>query len=198
MIGDIIGLRLDPYLHAVYRKLFGNRGNPNLLTLLGFFATLAASALILMDLWIATGIAIILSGLFDIFDGAVARQLGKVTTFGGFLDSVLDRYSDLLFLFALLLYYLRQEESGRVILVSVASIGTALVPYTRARAEAAGVSCNVGLLERAERIVLIAAGALFHQMELVIWVLAIFSHITVLQRITHVRKVLYTQAPGKE
>jgi len=148
MIGNRIGHRLDPYLYVVYRKLFGNRGNPNLLSLLGFLATLAASALILMDLWTATGAAILLSGFFDILDGAVARQLGKVTPFGGFLDSVLDRYSDMIFLLALLLYYLRQEDARQVVLVSVASIGTALVPYIRAKAEAASVTCNVGLLER--------------------------------------------------
>ena len=85
------------------------------------------------------GLAIILSGLFDLFDGVVARNLGKVTPFGGFLDSVVDRYSDLLLLMALLIYYLRKNDSNMVILVSFVSIGTAIIPYARARAEAAQV-----------------------------------------------------------
>lgn len=190
MIGNRIGHRLDPYINYVLKKLFGERGNPNFFTLLGFFATFIASFFILKGFWFLAGLAIILSGLFDLFDGVVARKLGKVTAFGGFLDSVLDRYSDLFLLLALLIYYLKKGDSSLVILTSFVSIGTVLIPYTRARAEAAQIPCNIGLMERAERIILLSAGALFRWMDLVLWILAILTHFTVLQRIYYVWKKL--------
>jgi CDP-diacylglycerol--glycerol-3-phosphate 3-phosphatidyltransferase len=137
------------------------------------------------------GLLIIFSGIFDLIDGVVARKLGKVTAFGGFLDSVLDRYSDLLLLLSFIIYYLRKGDSALVILTAVVSIGTALIPYVRARAEAANVPCNTGLMERAERIILLSAGAIFGWMELILWILAILTHFTVLQRIYGVWKKLH-------
>ena len=190
MISNKIGHRLDPYIYRAFHKVFGARGNPNFFTFMGFLATLAASVLIIGDLWIAGGLMIILSGLFDLFDGALARNLGKVTPFGGFLDSVLDRYSDLFLLLALLIYYLQRGDTAFVILASFVSIGTALISYTRARAEAARIPCNIGLLERAERIILLSAGVLFGWIIPVFWVLAILTHFTVLQRIYYVWKQL--------
>jgi CDP-diacylglycerol--glycerol-3-phosphate 3-phosphatidyltransferase len=190
MISNKIGHRLDPYIYRAFHKVFGARGNPNFFTFMGFLATLAASLLIIKDLWIAAGLMIILSGLFDLFDGALARNLGKVTPFGGFLDSVLDRYSDLFLLLALLIYYLQRGDTAFVILASFVSIGTALISYTRARAEAARISCNIGLLERAERIILLSVGVLFGWIIPVFWVLAILTHFTVLQRIYYVWKQL--------
>lgn len=194
MIGNKIGHRLDPYLQSVITRFLGEHGNPNYFTILGFFATLVASFFILVDFWIAAGLAIIFSGLFDLFDGVVARNLEKVTAFGGFLDSVLDRYSDLFLLLALLIYYLKRGEANLVILTSFVSIGAALIPYARARAEAAQVPCSVGLMERAERIILLSAGTLFHWMEPVLWALAVLTHFTVLQRIFYVWRRLRSSA----
>ena len=193
MIGNKIGHRLDPYLYNLLKNILRKHPNPNLFTLLGFFATLVASYLILKGFWFLAGLAIILSGLFDLFDGVVARKFGKVTAFGGFLDSVLDRYSDLLLLLALLVDCLRKGDSGLVILTSFASMGTALIPYTRAKAEALQVPCTVGLMERAERIILLSIGTLFQWMEPMLWVLAILTHFTVLQRIYYVWKKLTPQ-----
>jgi CDP-diacylglycerol--glycerol-3-phosphate 3-phosphatidyltransferase len=190
MIGNKIGHRLDPFLYKVLSKLFGERGNPNSFTLMGFLATLIASIFILKEFWVAAGLMIILSGLFDLFDGVVARKLGKVTAFGGFLDSVLDRYSDLLLLLAFIIHYLRKGTPGSVILTFFVSIGTVLIPYIRARAEAIQIPCNIGLMERAERIILLSAGALFNLMEPILWILAILTHFTVLQRIYYVWKKL--------
>ena len=190
MIGNKIGHRLDPYLYDIYKNCFGEIGNPNVFTFLGFFATLLASFLILKEFWILSGLSIILSGIFDLFDGVIARKLVKVTAFGGFLDSVLDRYSDLFLLLSLQILYLERGDSFLVILTSFVGIGTVLVSYARARAEAANISCAVGLMERAERIILLSAGALFGWMELMLWVLAILTHFTVLQRIYHVWKKL--------
>jgi len=190
MIGNKIGHQLDPFLYKFLDKFFGERGNPNAFTLMGFFATLIASMLILKEFWVAAGLMIILSGLFDLFDGVVARKFGKVTTFGGFLDSVLDRYSDLFLLLALVIYYVRKGDASLVVLTSFVSIGTALIPYARARAEAAQVPCNIGLMERAERIILLSAGALLNWMEPILWILAVLTHFTVLHRIYYVWKRL--------
>jgi len=190
MISNRIGHRLDPYITYFIKRLFKKCENPNFFTLLGFFATLAASILIIKEFWVLAGLVIILSGFFDLFDGALARNLGKVTPFGGFLDSVLDRYSDLLLLLALLIHYLRKGNSDLVILTSFVSIGTALIPYVRARAEATNIACNIGIMERAERIILLSAGTLLGWMEPILWILAILTHFTVLHRIFYVWKKL--------
>jgi CDP-diacylglycerol--glycerol-3-phosphate 3-phosphatidyltransferase len=190
MIGNKIGHRLDPYLYFALKRIFGEHGNPNLFTVMGFFATLVASLLILIEFWFLAGLAIILSGVFDLFDGVIARKLGKVTAWGGFLDSVLDRYSDLLLLLAILIYYLKEEDPNLVILTAFVSMGTVLIPYIRAKAESLQVPCNVGLMERAERIILLSIGTLFQWMQPVLWILAILTHFTVLHRIYYVWKKL--------
>ena len=190
MIGNKVGRRLDPWLYTALSKVFGKRGNPNSFTIMGFFATLIASVFILKELWVAGGLMIILSGLLDLFDGVLARKLERVTLFGGFLDSVLDRYSDLLLLLALLIYYLRKGVPDLVVLTSVVSIGTILIPYVRAKAESLQIPCSVGLMERAERIILLSAGTLFQWMEPILWILAILTHFTVFHRIYYVWKKL--------
>ncbi len=198
MIGNRIGHRLDPYINSILKATLGNHGNPNLFTLMGLLATLLASFLVIRESWFLAGCAIVLSGLFDLFDGVVARNLGKVTPFGGFLDSVVDRYSDLLLLMAVLITYLRRGEPEMVILTSFVSIGTALIPYARARAEAAQIKCSAGLMERAERILLLSIGALFQWMDPVLWALAILTHFTVIERIYYVWKKLRAAGDNPE
>ena len=188
MIGNKIGHRLDPFLYTILKRFMGENVNPNLFTLMGFFSTLLASCFILKRFWIPAGLAIILSGLFDLFDGVIARKLKKVTALGSFLDSVLDRYSDLLLLFTILIDYLKRGETGLVILTAWVSMGTALIPYVRAKAESLQIQCTIGLMERAERIILLSLGALFGWMVPVLWILAVLTHFTVLQRIHDVWK----------
>jgi len=190
MLSDKLGHRLDSFLYPPFKKIFGEWGNPNLFTLLGFFSTLVASWLILKGCWVSAGLAILLSGLFDLLDGVIARNLGKVTIFGSFFDSVMDRYSDLLLLMAIAIFYLKKENPSLVILTFAVAIGTVLIPYVRAKAESLQISCHVGLMERAERIVLLALGSLLNWMEPILWILAIFTHFTVLHRIYYVwRKI---------
>jgi len=120
-------------------------------------------------------------------DGVVARTFDKVTNFGGFLDSVIDRYSDLVLLIGLIIYYADNHNMHLLILTAVVSIGSILIPYTRARAEVFIPHCDVGIMERAERIILLAAGGIFQSvfniMPVVLWILAIFTHLTVFHRI---------------
>ena len=125
------------------------------------------------------------AGLFDMVDGRVARATDQVTRFGGFFDSVIDRYSDLALLMGLLVYYASINRFFYVVLTAVVMTGSVMVSYTRARAENAIPKCKVGFLERPERVVLIIIGALFDRMAAVLWVIAVLSNLTVVHRMIY-------------
>ncbi|MFQ5842065.1 MAG: CDP-alcohol phosphatidyltransferase family protein [Thermodesulfobacteriota bacterium] len=190
MISSKIGHKLDPYIYTIVKHLLGKRVNPNLLTFSGFILNAGAAFLLAMGYLKGGGFAILGAGLCDLMDGAMARNQGRATPFGAFFDSVMDRYSDLIVLLGILLFYTRRGPTSIVILTSVVLIGTALVPYVRARAEGVIGKCAVGLLERAERIVLLAVGSLFDVMVPILWILAILTHFTVVQRIHYTWKQL--------
>jgi CDP-diacylglycerol--glycerol-3-phosphate 3-phosphatidyltransferase len=190
MISSKIGHKLDPYIYAVVKYVVGKRVNPNLLTFSGFILNAGAAFLLAMGYPKGGGLAILGAGLCDLMDGAMARNQGRATPFGAFFDSVMDRYSDLIVLVGILLFYTRRGSTSLVILTSVVLIGTALVPYVRAKAEGVIEKCTVGLMERAERIVLLAVGALFDVMVPILCVLAVLTHFTVIQRIHYTWKKL--------
>jgi CDP-diacylglycerol--glycerol-3-phosphate 3-phosphatidyltransferase len=128
------------------------------------------------------------AGIFDMVDGRVARRNNQVTIFGSFFDSVIDRYSDVVLFFGLLVYYGRINRFRYVVLVAFVMVTSLMVSYTRARAEALIGQCKVGFMERPERIVLIIIGAVFNRfgaMGPVLWVLAVLSTITVAHRIVY-------------
>lgn len=189
MIGARIGHSLDPFLLRVYRFFFSNRSiNPNSITFVALFFSLVCVPLAILDRHALAGTALLVSGFFDILDGAVARQTGRVTPFGGFLDSVLDRYADLAVALGIFFYFSARGDALWAALTFVAAIGTALIPYIRARAEAAGIECKSGLLERPERTMLLIIGFWFGLLRAVVLLLAIFTHVTALQRIFLVRR----------
>ena len=131
---------------------------------------------------------IIGAGLFDMVDGRVARRTNQVTVFGAFFDSVIDRYSDVVLFFGILVFYARSNHLRYVVLTAFVMVTSLMVSYTRARAEALIGQCKVGFMERPERIVLIILGALFQWagvMAPVLWVLAVLSTITVVHRIQY-------------
>jgi CDP-diacylglycerol--glycerol-3-phosphate 3-phosphatidyltransferase len=184
-IGDTLGRVLD----AIVRGFAASGINPNFLTFIGFGINLLAAYLFAYGYFRWAGATIILAGIFDMADGRVARLEGRVTPFGGFYDSVMDRYSDLCLLIGLLIYYGRINRFLYVSLVAVAMIGSVMVSYSRARAENVIPSCKVGFLERPERVVLIIIGALFDRMAPVLWLIAVLSNVTVIHRILHTRQV---------
>ncbi|MBA4416526.1 MAG: hypothetical protein C0392_01250 [Syntrophus sp. (in: bacteria)] len=191
MISSRIGHSLDPLILKIYRILFmGKSLHPNVLTLLGVFFGFIAFILILRDFLILSGLALMISGLFDLMDGAIARNTDHVTTFGGFLDSVLDRYTDLFLMCGVVMYFMKRGDQFNVLMAFIASIGIALVPYAKARAEASRISCNTGLLERPERLFILLCGLLFNILPYAIIVLALFTHITVVQRIIYVKRAV--------
>ncbi len=190
MIGSKVGHSFDPYVLRVYRLLFRNAiVSPNALTVFGLFFSILAFIFtgIFERLWLA-GVCLLLSGFFDLMDGAVARNMNMETRFGGFFDSVLDRYSDLLVMLGVFVHFLRLNDTAFSVLTFFAAIGVALVPYARARAEAASIQCRKGLLERPERMALLIIGLFFNVLKPVVVILAVLTHVTVLQRIVLVRK----------
>src|ERR1700749_3348201 len=129
-------------------------------------------------MFLYAGLVIIGAGIFDMVDGRVARQTDQVTIFGAFFDSVIDRYSDVVLFFGLLVFYARGNRFFYVVLAAFVMVTSLMVSYTRARAEALIGQCKVGFMERPERIVLVIIGALFNRMAPVLWILAVISTIT--------------------
>ncbi|HON85907.1 MAG TPA: CDP-alcohol phosphatidyltransferase family protein [Syntrophorhabdaceae bacterium] len=187
MISYKIGHSLDPVIIKVYRFFFRDSSiNPNIFTILGALFGYVCCVYIALGYPLISGIALLLSGFFDLLDGALARVSKRVTPFGGFLDSVLDRYTDLFVLYGISIYFLRQSEVIYSVITIMASIGVAIIPYAKARAEAASLRCNTGILERPERIIILLIGLFFNLLPYAVIVTAVLSHITVIQRIVFV------------
>jgi archaetidylinositol phosphate synthase len=164
--------------------------SPNSITVIGFLISIASAYLFFISQQQWGGAVLLLSGLFDILDGAVAKVSGRVTKFGGILDSVLDRYSDLIILAAIVVAGLTNIFIGMA-----AIIGSVMVSYSRARGELEGVKmASVGLMERAERIVVLAITALVGYVWVGVAVLAVLANFTVAQRLYHSWKSLKTEA----
>ena len=131
----------------------------NQLTISGFLLNLAVGLVIGAGYQLAGGLLLLFAGLFDTLDGAVARLSGRVTVFGGFLDSTLDRYSEAAIFFGLLMLYTREGRATEVYLVYAVIVGSLMVSYARARAEGLGLRCDVGWLQRPERLLFDRAGS---------------------------------------
>jgi CDP-diacylglycerol---glycerol-3-phosphate 3-phosphatidyltransferase len=184
-----IGHSLDPLLLTIYRIGFRNKSvNPNTFTLWGLVTGIGSSVLIATDRFMLGGAVLLISGFLDLLDGAVARNMGTVTGFGGFLDSVFDRYTDLLVMCGISVHFMRVGSTFYAVATFIASIGIALIPYTRARAEAASLPRVTGFLERAERLILLLIGLFFGVLPYVIIVLAVLTHVAVISRIIFIKK----------
>jgi len=181
LIGKIFGWMID----RIVRWLSLSRIHPNVLTFLGLVINILAAWMFARGRFLAAGLVVIGAGLFDMVDGRVARATDRVTRFGGFFDSVLDRYSDLALFMGLLVYYASINRFFYIVLTAIVMTGSVMVSYTRARAENSIPKCKVGFLERPERIVLIIIGALFNRMAQVLWVIAVLSNITVVHRMIY-------------
>lgn len=186
MIGAKFGHFLDKPLMPIFKRL---NVNPNILTIIGFLITTLAAIVIPRNL-ILGGILILAGGVFDMLDGIVARVNNKVTEFGAFIDSVLDRYSDAFLLFGFSWYFFKDGSILGVLLSIGVLVGAMIISYTKARAEGLGKECHTGFMERPERIILLAFGAISGWVLPVMWLMLIFTHATVIQRIYHVWKVM--------
>jgi len=187
---DAIGRGGKFLLDKIVGFLSRFRVNPNILTFTGVLISLWAAFEFGYGAFFKAGLVIIFAGFFDMLDGEVARVTRSVSEFGAFYDSVIDRYSDVILLQGLIIYYARKQMLGYVVLVGVVVMGAVLTSYSRARAESLIPSCKIGFLERPERIVLLIIGALSNRMEAVLWVLAILGNWTVIDRIYYTWKEL--------
>jgi CDP-diacylglycerol---glycerol-3-phosphate 3-phosphatidyltransferase len=178
-----IGLFFGRIIQTIVSALALSRVHPNVLTFIGLLINIWAAFLFSYGKFVPAGLVVIGAGLFDMVDGRVARETNRVTRFGGFFDSVLDRYSDLALLMGLLIYYASINRFFYVVLTAIVMTGTVLTSYARARAENTIPKCKIGFLERPERVVLIIIGALANRMAPVLWVIAVLSNITVISRI---------------
>jgi CDP-diacylglycerol--glycerol-3-phosphate 3-phosphatidyltransferase len=168
-------------------RVMGRLGiHPNTITILGLLLQSGVGVVFGLGHIQLGGWLLLLVAPVDALDGALARALGRESRFGAFLDSTLDRFSDAALILGLLVYYLRQGASVEVVVAFVAMVGAIMVSYTRARAEAMGFDCKVGLLTRMERIVLIGALSAVGLPTVMLWTLAGLSMVTVVQRILHV------------
>jgi phosphatidylglycerophosphate synthase len=174
---------------------------PNMLTLFGFVLNVVVAALLANGNIIEGGIMMVVAGLFDMLDGALAKITNRTSTFGAFLDSTVDRYSEAVVLLGLLLYYYFQRTEQHwieIVLIYVTLVGSMMISYTRARAEGLNIKNEVGLMARPERVILLAIGLLFQQWLLVpvLWILAIGTQITAIQRIIYVWQVTSGKREG--
>ncbi|MDI6890906.1 MAG: CDP-alcohol phosphatidyltransferase family protein [Thermodesulfovibrionales bacterium] len=186
MLSAKLGHFLDRPLRPIVKRI---QLNPNIFTVAGFVVTCVAALFIPHNLKLG-GLLILIGGLFDMLDGMVARTGGKTTRFGAFLDSVLDRYSDA-FLFLAIAWYLAEKGNHTGAFLSLGTlIGTFLISYARARSEGLGESCNTGIMERPERIILLIFATLTGWLVPVLWIMLVLTHVTVVQRIYHVWRVM--------
>lgn len=161
-----------------------SRISPNLVTLLGLGLTCVAAYLIALGDFLPAGIVLLLAGSFDILDGAVARASGRIHRYGAFLDSTADRYGEGAVYLGLLYFFLvREHRDLEVFLIVAALLGSLMVSYVRARAQSLDYTCDVGWFARPERVVVTALGLLVNQMTIVLWILAVVTNFTALQRI---------------
>jgi CDP-diacylglycerol--glycerol-3-phosphate 3-phosphatidyltransferase len=180
-----IGAGADKIVVLLVRALALVRIHPNTLTFIGLLINVGAAACLAAGQFRAAALVIVLAAVFDMVDGRVARYTGRVTRFGGFFDSVLDRYSDLALLIGLLVYYASINRFFYIVLTAVVMVATVLVSYSRARSENVIPKCKVGFMERPERIVLLIIGALFDRMAPVLWVVAVLGNLTVAHRMIY-------------
>ncbi len=185
------------------RWLAAGHINPNILTVTGVSINVGSGLLFGYGRFFWAGIVLIVANLFDMLDGQVARLSGRVTSFGGFLDSSLDRLSDMVVFVGLMIFYASETEyhsTLNVFLAGAALMGSVMVSYASARAESLIPKCDVGFLRRPERVVLLVIGALSthpgshnffaNRMPAVLWVLAIGSYWTFAHRMLHTRREL--------
>src|ERR671929_1172548 len=198
MFGASIGRAAQRIIDAIVRWLAIGHINPNILTVIGVSLNVGCGLLFGLGWFFAAGIALIVANLFDMLDGKVARLSGRVTRFGGFLDSSLDRLSDMVVFVGLMVFYARDTEyhsTLNVFLAGAGMMGSVMVSYASARAESMIPKCDVGFLRRPERVVLFIIGALStrpsshnyfaNRMPAVLWVLAVGSYWTFAHRMYH-------------
>jgi CDP-diacylglycerol--glycerol-3-phosphate 3-phosphatidyltransferase len=185
-------------LRAIIRACVVLRIHPNVLTFVGVLINVVAAWALATGRFGTAGGIMIAANIFDFIDGKVAREMGMETAFGGFWDSVMDRFSDLALFLGLVYLYSSERRTDYVVITVMAMIFTVLTSYARARAESVVAKCKVGFMERPERIVLFMIGAFTNRMAAVLWVILVLSILTVADRIFYTwRELERAKAPER-
>ncbi len=170
-------------LRAIIATCVALKIHPNILTFVGVLINIAAAVALGLGRFVLAGVIMVVANIFDFIDGKVAVELNAVSLFGGFWDSVIDRFSDIALFIGLIYLYSLKDRTDYVMIASLAMMFTVMTSYTRARAESIIKKCKVGFMERPERIVLFMIGAFTNRMAAVLWVILVLSVFTVADRI---------------
>jgi CDP-diacylglycerol--glycerol-3-phosphate 3-phosphatidyltransferase len=178
-------------------SLIGRTGvSPNVVTLTGAVLNLGVAWVLSKGYMRIGGLLVPLVALFDALDGTLARLTAKRSRFGAFLDSTMDRFSEAILYLGLLIHFTRYGARQEIILIYATIVGSLMVSYARARAEGLGLDCKVGLLTRLERIIILTIALILDQMSIALWVLAILTNFTALQRMYHVWRATHGEDEG--
>jgi CDP-diacylglycerol---glycerol-3-phosphate 3-phosphatidyltransferase len=190
VISERIGNLVRGQILGLGRFLAGLGLTPNMLTMIGVLLNGVVAVIIATDHPRLGGALLLVASAFDMLDGAVARASGSTSPFGGFLDSTLDRYSESLVFFGVLIYFIEGDDwKTGAILTFVSTVGARMISYARARAESLGYKASVGLLARPERVILLALFLMIGRPLIAMWILAFATHLTALTRIVHVWRI---------
>jgi len=171
---------------------------PNTMTILGLIGNVIGAILIASGRIQLGGIIVLLMGPVDALDGTMARLRGMAGNFGAFVDSVTDRYSELVIFMGLLYYFMQQNNSMAILLVYASAAGSVLVSYVRARGQSLGWDTKTGILTRMERYLVLAPALILNFPIIGLWIIAVFSNVTAIQRIVDVRKQAYQTQSNKD
>ena len=183
-------------LRVIINACIALRIHPNVLTFVGVLINVAAAFALGQGHFITAGVIMVVANIFDFIDGKVARETHAETKFGGFWDSVIDRFSDIALFLGLIYLYSTLGRTDYVMITAIAMMFAIMTSYTRARAESLITKCKVGFMERPERIVLFMIGAFTNRMAAVMWVIGVLSVFTVADRIIYTYRELRDVEPG--
>jgi phosphatidylglycerophosphate synthase len=177
-------------LELIIRACVALKIHPNVLTFVGVLINILAAWALAFGKFVTAGAIMVVANIFDYIDGKVAHELDAVSAFGGFWDSVIDRFSDLALFIGLIYLYSSLHRTDYVVITALAMMFAIMTSYTRARAESLIKKCKVGFMERPERIVLFMIGAFTNRMAAVLWVILVLSVFTVADRIIYTYREL--------
>jgi CDP-diacylglycerol--glycerol-3-phosphate 3-phosphatidyltransferase len=182
MLSEIVRKYARLFLEPLARLISRTGISPNVITVIGFLLMIGVAIVLALGYFFWGGILITAVAIFDAVDGTLARMMGRTSRFGAFLDSTLDRFSEAVIFLGLFIYFVGQNQNLELILIYATVVGSLMVSYARARAEGIGVPLKDGLFTRFERVFILVVGLIFDQLTIALWILAIFSNLTAIQR----------------
>jgi len=182
MLSDVVRKYSRIFLEPLARFISRSSISPNVITVIGFLLMAGVAFVLARGYLVLGGLLIIAAALFDAIDGTLARMMGRTSRFGAFLDSTLDRFSEAIIFLGLFIYLIGQDQTIELVLIYATVVGSMMVSYARARAEGIGVPLKDGMFTRFERIFILVVGLLFNVLTLALWVLAVFTNLTAIQR----------------